>query len=92
MLGLSKDMPWDSSEVILNKDGRYAILKGTLYQDKICLIGVYAPIGSQQLFWLEVFSYVGSEQEVLMLGDFNTVFDTKLDRSMVTGIPQQYNC
>lgn len=64
-----------------------------MYQEDICLIGVYAPNGFQQLFWQDIFSHVGSEQEIIVLGDFNVVLDTRLDRSMVTGmleLPEQF--
>lgn len=46
------------------------------------IIGAYAPNMDQQQFWEEIRSLLDEhDHSILLLGDFNTVMDTRLDCS-----------
>lgn len=84
MIGTSKDIPWELKEIISEENGHFLILKGKLYQMELCLVGIYVPSGSQSFFWQQVFSRLQLGGELIVLGDFNAVMDTILDRSGTT--------
>lgn len=87
MIGISRDTPWETHEIVSDEDGRFLVLKGRLYQTELWLVGIYAPPSSQQLYWHKVCSLTKTEGEIIYLGDFNAVFDPSLDRSGSTSTP-----
>lgn len=88
MVGISRETPWELQEAIYDEEGQFLILKEKLCQTELCLVGVYAPPCSQQVFCHKVFSHIKAEGETIMLRDFNAVFDATVDRSNCMSMPE----
>lgn len=54
MVGEAADIPWGLTDKILDKEGRYVIIKGRLGPQEVTIVGIYAPHTQQTLFWIEV--------------------------------------
>lgn len=82
IIAISKGLPWKLKVCVLHKGGRYVILK-------VFLVGVCAPHGDQLSFWEEIYYKFGKEDrdELIMMGDFNIIMNTNLDRSKATSTP-----
>lgn len=83
MIGIAEDVPWVSKEIILNKVGRYVILKGTWDKRSQNIVGIYALHKQQGEFWNDVFELVGQKEdaEIVLLGNFNATINNTMDRS-----------
>lgn len=66
MIGNSRDLPWVLQKVVVDEEGRFVMLKGKLYHMDLCLVGVYAPHGSQQSYWQKVLSSRGVQSQILI--------------------------
>lgn len=80
---LAKNIPFKLSQSIIDKEGRYIIITGFLYNVKCTLINVYAPNTTQATFITSLGSIITKAVEgpIIMCGDFNLVQDPLVDRS-----------
>lgn len=86
---LSKNIDMSNSSFIPDENGRFAILKVTISNQNYLIIAIYAPTHatkqSKQQFYDSLNSKIkGIHQQsdiVVMLGDFNSVENEKLDKS-----------
>lgn len=85
MLGIGGEVPWIPEEIVVDPKGWYVIMQGMLNEVSIVLVGLYATNDYQVKFWNELFPKVhGNAQQLIMLGDFNTMFSSELYRSKDT--------
>ena len=70
-------------KTILDPNGRYVIISGTLYQKPVILVSVYAPNWDDHNFVKSLFSTIPDMNSHLLIlgGDMNCVIDPTLDRS-----------
>uniref|UniRef100_H3ABS6 exodeoxyribonuclease III n=1 Tax=Latimeria chalumnae TaxID=7897 RepID=H3ABS6_LATCH len=76
---IRKRVQWVASEVINDPEGRFIIIRGTLYNKKFIIIKIYAPNTTQAPFWGNISQQVSPNPEGG--GDFNAVEDAGIDRS-----------
>lgn len=88
MLGILKQLPWVCASVELDPSGRYIILNGSLGSRVLTVVGVYCPNTGQSTFWdiltNRLFNFGG--HGLIILGDFNTVLNKELDRSVTSTV------
>lgn len=82
---MHKNVPFIIEECVKDKQGRYILVKGSLYGESIVLGNIYAPNNFDVNFFMDVFSKVKdfSCANVILGGDLNSVWDIKQDRSHV---------
>lgn len=80
---IGKSVQFSASKVISDKNGRYLIVTGTLFQVPILLINIYAPNFDDPHFMNKLFECLPSLNNNLLIigGDINCVIDPNLDRS-----------
>ena len=80
---ISKNMPFKSSSVHVDQEGRYIIVSGWLQNEKVTLVNVYAPNILQSKFFASLCPTIARSTEgpLIIGGDFNSVCDPILDRS-----------
>lgn len=68
------------------------MLKGVLNQINLVILGVYALNNTQLLLGENFYSHLLMEVnvEMILLGDFNAIMDTMMDRSKITSTPIQF--
>lgn len=68
---------------IMDKEGRYIIVKGTIDQNEVTLVNVYRPPGEDKLFLKKVFNIIAVEASGTLIcgGDWNLQLQPKLDSS-----------
>lgn len=82
MILIHRSVPFKVDNVIHDIGGRYLIVQGTLINEKINMINVYAPNDDNPKFFENLFLLIASlPGKALMAGDFNCTLDPKLDRS-----------
>lgn len=77
MLGISRRIPWELKEQVMDQKGRYIVLRVVLNQADITIVGIYALNTEQVSFWGELYAQLNSKirGELLILGDFNMVIE-----------------
>ena len=87
---IKKGVPFIYNSTIADKDGRYIIVSGEIYNTSLTLVNVYAPNMDNPAFFRKVFSLLPNlSQTMLIIGaDFNTPLDPFLDRSSSRKIPK----
>lgn len=89
MILIHKSVPFKVDNVIRDVGGRYLIVQGTLVNEKINMINIYAPNNDDPKFFENVFLLISSfSGNALIAGDFNCTLDPKLDRS--TGVDSSH--
>ena len=80
---ISKNMPFKSSSVHVDQEGRYIIVSGWLQNEMVTLVNVYAPNILQSKFFASLCPKISQSMEspLIIGGDFNSVCDPKVDRS-----------
>ena len=80
---ISKDVPFESTKVTADKNGRYIIVSGKLFNTNVILASVYAPNVEDVDFFVRLFSHLSDlGSHYLILGsDLNRCLDQVLDRS-----------
>lgn len=88
MIGISKGLPWELKECVLDKGGRCVVLKDFLKQVRMILVGINVPNGNQLPFWEEIYSQLWKEDrdEMIMMRDVNIIMNT--DRAKATSTPE----
>lgn len=83
---ISKSVPFTQTKIISDKDGRYLIILGTIYQVPVLLVNVYAQILIILVFLNNLFKKLPSLNDVFLVfgGDMNCVVNSQLDRSTVS--------
>ena len=77
MIWIRPGVPFEASEVRVDKDGRWVMLKGRLNRQEVTLGSVYAP-NQGQLDFLRQLSPILKEvstDKMIIGGDFNCVLD-----------------
>lgn len=79
-MGVSKKLPWQCHQAIIDQEGRYVILQGLLGQQQLKIVGIYTPNRQQQIFWndLKLLLDFGRYSSMILLGDFNATLDAIL--------------
>ena len=89
MILIHKSVPFKVDNVIRDIGGRYLIVQGTLINEKINMINIYAPNDDNPEFFENLFLLISSlPGKALIAGDFNCTLDPKLDRS--TGVDSSH--
>ena len=81
---------------IIDKEGRYVLLKGKIDQKDVTLFNIYAPPGSKMPFFRKIFELVASETRgtLLMAGDLNILrhsYDSSNKQRKRTPIEKRIN-
>lgn len=87
---IKKGIPFIHNSTIADKDGRYIIVSGEIYNTSLTLVNVYAPNMDNPAFFKKVFSLLPNLSQTMLIigGDFNTPLDPFLDRSASRKIPK----
>ncbi|KAF3847107.1 hypothetical protein F7725_020135 [Dissostichus mawsoni] len=74
---ISKNMPFKSSNVHVDQEGRYVIVSGLLQNEMVTLVNVYAPNSLQSKFFTSLCPKIlqSIEGPLIIGGDFNSVCD-----------------
>ena len=77
-------VPLETTDVRLDKNGRWVMLKGHLNGQEITLGNLYAPNQGQLEFFRELSPIIGdvSTDKMIIRGDCNCVLDVGMDRSV----------
>uniref|UniRef100_A0A8D3DAN3 exodeoxyribonuclease III n=1 Tax=Scophthalmus maximus TaxID=52904 RepID=A0A8D3DAN3_SCOMX len=80
---IDSDVPLESSNIISDKNGRFIIVSGKLYNKSDILANVYAPNVDDVQFFKRFFSQLPdlNSHSLVLGGDFNCYIDPLLDRS-----------
>ncbi|XP_077341175.1 uncharacterized protein LOC143986639 [Lithobates pipiens] len=83
---IARHIPWQLEESIIDPDGRYVFLKGTIYNKPVTLATIYSPNTAQVSFFRKVADLLTNFQAGLTVlgGDFNVVLQPLLDSSSGT--------
>ena len=68
-------------DVIRDKDGRYILVRGSVNQEKIIIVSVYAPNNNDEGFFESLFHDIdqtGVDRKIIA-SDFNTVVNCNID-------------
>lgn len=86
---IHKSVPFTLSKTKIDKNGRYVIVTGTLYNNPVILANVYAPNWDDEFFFKSFFSLLQDmqSQRLILAGDLNCWL-TPLDRSSMNSKPQ----
>ena len=76
-------VPFEASDIRIDKNGRWVMVRGRLNGQEITLGCIYAPNQGQLQFFQEMSSVISEVRTDKMMigGDFNCVLDVALDRS-----------
>lgn len=90
MVGMALDVPWVLMDKVLDKEGRYVIIKGRLGSQKLIIAGTDVPNHQQTPFGEEVFDLLvqDGQSKIAMLGDFNAMLNNAMDRSQKSETPE----
>uniref|UniRef100_A0A8C2DY46 exodeoxyribonuclease III n=1 Tax=Cyprinus carpio TaxID=7962 RepID=A0A8C2DY46_CYPCA len=80
---INKSIPFITSDVISDPNGRYIIVTGELYYTPVTLANIFAPNYDDEKFVDSVLAILPNlhSHDLILAGDFNLVMDTVLDRS-----------
>lgn len=93
MIGISKKIPWVFIDAEYNQSSQFCIASGKLEDQLVTLVWIYAPDDQQFGKFICSRLYEKSSRNVILMGDFDAVIDTKLDHSKLTknpGLPLSY--
>lgn len=87
---IRKGVPFIHNTTLADKDGRYVIVTGEIYNTSLTLVNLYAPNTDNPTFFKKVFALIPdlSQTKLIIGGDFNTLLDPYLDRSSNKKIPR----
>lgn len=85
----SKNVMFEPSHTVLDTNGRYVIVTGSLQNTPVVLASIYAPNWDDEKFFLKFFAKLPNldDHHLIIGGDFNLVLNTNLDRSHVGNSP-----
>lgn len=80
---IHKNLPFLLKEQLSDTEGRFILIKGTLYGREITLMNIYAPNTDTPKFMSNIVTLFSQycTSLGLLAGDFNCCFDANLDRS-----------
>lgn len=93
---ISGSISFEEVAVVGDKEGRYILVKGRLEGELVTLLNVYAPPGSNWLFYRQMFDLMTSEVEGVLIGggDLNQRLNPHLDSTgggiQQTGISKKF--
>lgn len=78
---IPKGVNFECHKEVKDKEGRYVIVKGTINNNMVTLINVYAPPESNKQYFKKLFDIVAEEMEGVSIcgGDLNIVLNHDLD-------------
>lgn len=82
-----KGIPFKLNKSISDKEGRYVIVTGEIYNTPLTMINIYAPNFDNPQFLKKIIDLIAEHnyQNIIMGGDFNCVIDPYLDKSIKVG-------
>lgn len=80
---IRKDIPFETSEIIADLNGRYIIASGLLFNKPVTLARIYAPNWDDEAFIYSLFSTLPNvdSHSIIIGGDLNCALSPDLDRS-----------
>lgn len=74
MVGAKADIPQVHTGKLLDKKGRYVIIKGKVGSQNLVIVGIYTPNWQQSLFGEDIFGLLiqSGDSEIVMMGNFNS--------------------
>ena len=80
---IAKHISLEITDTLIDKDGRYVFVKGSLWNTPLTLANIYAPNTAQVSFFREMSTILTSFQEgcLLLGGDFNLAINPIVDTS-----------
>ena len=80
---INKNIAFQPTEVISDPNGRYIIVTGQIFVNKIILVNVYAPNCDNSTFFRKMFMTIPKIDNGFLIlgGDFNLVLNSTLDGS-----------
>lgn len=84
---IRKGIPFKLKNSISDKEGRYVIVTGEIYNTPLTMINIYAPNFDNPQFFRKIIDLIAEHnfQNIIMGGDFNCVIDPYLDKSIKLG-------
>ncbi|KAG8538640.1 hypothetical protein GDO81_022285 [Engystomops pustulosus] len=75
---IHKNVPFRCSRTLIDSEGRFVCLAGTIYQTDICIAAIYVPPSYNAGIIKTVLSFVMTDPNVpvLLIGDYNLVTGT----------------
>ena len=82
---LHQNVLFEESNIIRDKNGRYVIIQGKLFNRPVVLANIYAPNWDNVDYFRNLFSLLTDLDlhDLIMGGDFNCVLDPKQDKGHV---------
>lgn len=86
---ISKNVQFTMTKTVGDKNGRFVIAQGRLYNLPVVLLSLYAPNWDNAHFFKELFGRIPEfgTHHLILGGDFNTVLNPSFDRSRSSTIP-----
>lgn len=86
---IGKNVQFVSNRVIGDKNGRFVIVLGKLFNLPVILTSIYAPHFEDSNFFRDLFGRIPElgTHHLILGGDFNTVLEPLLDRSRISTTP-----
>lgn len=80
---IRRNIPFVHSKTIIDPEGRFLIVMGTIRSQSLTLVSVYAPNQEQPLFFDSLFKRLDkvAQGHIILGGDFNAIIDPTLDRT-----------
>lgn len=80
---MHRDVSFEETSVIRDRDGRFIIVQGNLFNIPVVLANIYAPNWDDMQFFKNLFSLLPclDSHNIIIGGDFNCVLDSSIDRS-----------
>uniref|UniRef100_A0A3B4D1Q7 exodeoxyribonuclease III n=1 Tax=Pygocentrus nattereri TaxID=42514 RepID=A0A3B4D1Q7_PYGNA len=81
---IRKDISFISSYILTDPEGHYVIINGTIGKDTLTLVNIYGPNSESPAFFHSLVSETSkfSDSAFIIGGDFNTVLNPRIDRSI----------
>ena len=78
---VSEKIDFKTKKVTRDKEGHYIMIKGSVQQDDITIINIYAPNTGAQIYVKQILTELKEETEcnAFILGDFNTTLTPRID-------------
>ena len=85
---ISDKIDFEIKTMMRDKEGHYIMIKGSIQEEDVTIINIYAPTGAPQDIRQMLTSMKGEiNNNIIIVGDFNTPL-TPMDRSMKQKISQ----
>lgn len=80
---IHKNIHFNATNTISDRNGRYVMVVGKLFQLPVILVSIYAPNFDDHYFFERMFSSIPNldSHHLILSGDYNLVMDPVLDRS-----------